>query len=204
MEEENEIWDAEYADTPHDGVKETSEFWPAEGSKQSHGIDSGVALAAGSPSHTIPVWQGGRVSLHGAEYSPKNWQKMPLKEPAGQILCPNSLSLEMPANIAYMFWLWSLTLKFRNSRQLGRIQQPVCQLAGTEDVASKLLSPIHVPGSRGNTNTLEACEFKLTFWHGLQNTWSYWRKREERRCVKEECAAKGQKDTDSSNTVTVK
>lgn len=88
----------------------------------------------------------------------------------------------MPANIAYTF-LSCLTLKFRNSRELGRIQQPVCQLAGTEDVASELLPPIHIPGPRGNTNTLEACEFKLTLWHGLQNTWSYWRKRGERKRV---------------------
>lgn len=80
-----------------------------------------------------------------------------------------------------IFWLWSLTLKFRNSRELWRIQQPVCQLTGTKDVASKLLPSIHVPGPHGNTNTLEACEFKLTLRHGLQNTWSYWWKRRERK-----------------------
>lgn len=109
---------------------------------------------------------------------------------AVQILCSNSLSLEMPANIPYTLWLWSLTLKFRNSRELRRIQQPVCQLTGTKDVASKLLPPIHIPGPCGNTNTLEACEFKLTLWHGLQNTWSHWQKRGLR---KEEWAVEGWK-----------
>lgn len=133
---------------------------------------------------TSAGWQ----QKHGeAKYTPKNWQKMPSKIyclwKASQILCPDSLSLEMPANTAYTFWLWSLTLKFWNSWELGRIQQPVCQLTGTKDVASKLLSPIHIPGPRGNTNTLGAREFKLTLWHGLQNTWSYWQKRGERKMV---------------------
>lgn len=130
----------------------------------------------------------GQQQKHGeAEYTLKNWQKTSSKMyclwTAGQILCPDSLSLETPAYAAYTFWLWNLTLKFWNPWELGRIQQPVCQLTGTKDVASKLLSPIHIPGPCGNTNTLGACEFKLTLWHGLQNTWSYWQKRGERKIV---------------------
>lgn len=146
----------------------------------------------------------------GAEHTPRNWQKMCSKMyclwKAGQVLCPDSLSLEMPANTANTFWLWSLTLKFWNSWKLGRIQQPVCQFTGTKDVASKLLSPIDIPGPRGNTNTLGACEFKLTLWHGLQNTWSYWQKKGERKmmCKRRMCCKKDRNHPHCSSTVTLK
>lgn len=107
----------------------------------------------------------------------------------------SQLAVRRNASISCAFWLWSLTLKFRNSRELRRIQQPVCQLAGTEDVASKLLPSIHVPGPHGNTNTLEACEFKLTLWHGLQNTRSYWWKRGQRKraCKTKMCGKRNER-----------
>lgn len=141
---------------------------------ESPGTDAWVALSGALHMHRCtaerrqhkPTWGW----IHPRELTQNaSWDALPLKGMAGQTYVLTHL--EMPAILLPHFW--SLTLKFRNSRELGRIQQPVCQLTGTKDVTSKLLPSVHVPRPRGNTNTLEACEFKLTLWHGLQNAWSY-------------------------------
>lgn len=171
---------------------------------ESPGTNPRVALTVRSPSNgPFHCWGEAAQVYMGLNTPPRTDRKCPPQCTASEKnswsnLCPSLLSLGMPANTAYTFWLWSLTLKFRNSRELGRIQQPVCQLSGTEDVASKLLPSIHIPGPRGNTNTLEACEFKLTLWHGLQNTWSYWWKRGDRKrvCKRRMCC----KRTESTQT----
>jgi len=55
-------------------------IWPAEGSKQGQsGIDQRIALIVRSRSRTITLLRRGSASLHGAEYTPENWQKMPSK-----------------------------------------------------------------------------------------------------------------------------
>lgn len=62
-------------------MKESSEFWPAEGLKQSHGLFQSVqsTLTIRSSSHTIPLLQGGSKSMEELHIPLRTVRKCPPK-----------------------------------------------------------------------------------------------------------------------------
>lgn len=79
--------------------------------------------------------------------------------------------------------LHALTLGPRQARALGGVQQPVGQLGRPKEVAPELLSSVHVPGSHGDTDPFEMCEFRLALCHGSQDPGGHCEEARKGMCV---------------------